>query len=174
MAHVYTWAVRIVGVGNPWRSDDGAGLAVARALRGTIPGVEVLEREGEPAALIEAWDGADAAWVVDAVRSGAPPGTIHRFDAGEGPLPAELFGASTHHLGVADAVELARVLGRLPGRLVVVGIEGASFGAGDTLTPEVAAAVDRLVAILRREHHAVASPVAREERDPSPARWRGP
>jgi hydrogenase maturation protease len=143
--------VRIVGVGNPWRSDDGAGLAVARALRGTIPGVDVLEREGEPAALIDAWDGADAAWVVDAVASGAAPGTIHRFDATDGALPAALFGASTHHLGLADAVELARALGRLPGRLVVVGIEGASFDAGATLTPAVATAVAEAAALVRRE-----------------------
>jgi hydrogenase maturation protease len=151
MAHVYACAVRIVGVGNPWRSDDGAGLAVARALRGTTPGVEVLEREGEPAALIEAWDGAHAAWVVDAVSSGAAPGTVHRFDATGSPLPAALFGASTHHLGLADAVELARALRRLPARLVVVGIEGASFEAGATLTPAVAGAVAEAVALVRNE-----------------------
>jgi hydrogenase maturation protease len=143
--------VRIVGVGNPWRSDDGAGLAVARALRGTIPGVEVLEREGEPAALIDAWEGAETVWVVDAVASGATPGTVHRFDAAGGPLPAALFGASTHLLGLADAVELARALGRLPDRLVVVGIEGASFEAGTTLTPAVAGAVVEAAALVRNE-----------------------
>jgi hydrogenase maturation protease len=71
--------VIVLGVGNPWRRDDGAGLAVARLLAGT-PGVEVLEREGEPASLIDAWDGADALWLVDAVSSGAVPGTLHRID----------------------------------------------------------------------------------------------
>jgi hydrogenase maturation protease len=154
--------VRIVGVGNPWRSDDGAGLAVARALGGTIPGVEVLEREGEPAALIDAWDGADAVWVVDAVSSGTTPGTVHRFDATGSPLPAALFGASTHHLGLADAVELARALGRLPGRLVVVGIEGARFEAGGTLTPAVAAAVADAAALVRSEIAPLIAAVERE------------
>jgi hydrogenase maturation protease len=142
----------VIGVGNPWRRDDAAGLAVARRLRGTLPeGVEVLEREGEPAGLIDAWAGAGSLWLVDAVLSGAAPGTVKRLDASEDELPAELFRASTHHLGLAEAVELARALGLLPARVVFYGIEGASFYAGEQLTPEVEAAVVRVVEALREE-----------------------
>ena len=64
----------VVGVGNPWRRDDGAGLAVARGLRGRLPaGILVVEQEGEPTALLEAWSGADEAIVIDAVDSGPSP-----------------------------------------------------------------------------------------------------
>ena len=78
-------ALRVIGVGNRWRSDDGAGLEVAARLRGSLPaGVEVLEREGEPTALIGAWADADAVWLADAVRSGAAAGTLHRLDATAG------------------------------------------------------------------------------------------
>ena len=144
--------VRVVGVGNRWRRDDAAGLAVAERLRDTLPaGVEVVEREGEPAALIEAWEGADAVWVIDAVSSGSPPGTVHRVEAGGTPLPASLFRASTHALGLADAVELARALGRLPAELVVLGIEGCNLEAGEGISPEVAAAVERVAATVRQE-----------------------
>ena len=88
--------------------------------------------------------------LVDAVSSGAPPGTVHRFEPNGTPLPAELFGASsTHALGLAEALELARSLDRLPEHVVVLGIEGASFDFGKGLTPEVAAAVDRVVEELR-------------------------
>ena len=139
-------------VGNPWRCDDAAGLKVASLLRGTLPaGVELLEREGEPTALIDAWEGADVLWLVDAVSSGAEPGTLHRLDASEHELPQDLFRRSTHHVGVAEAVELARVLGRLPGRTIVFGIEGASFAIGDTLTPAVAAAIDQTADAVRAE-----------------------
>ena len=58
-------------------------------------------------------------------------GTIHRLDASERELPAELFRASTHHVGLAEAVELARALGRLPARTVIYGIEGESFEIGE-------------------------------------------
>ncbi len=140
----------VIGIGNLWRRDDGAGLAVARLLART-PGVDVLEREGEPASLIDAWDGADALWLVDAVSSGAAPGTVHRIEAAEQELPADLFRASTHHLGLADAVELARALGRLPARTVFFGVEGASFDAGEGLSAEVAAAATRVAEQIRKE-----------------------
>jgi hydrogenase maturation protease len=144
--------LRIVCVGNRWRSDDAAGLDVAARLRGTLPdGVELAEREGEPTALLDAWEGADAVWIVDAVSSGAPPGTVHRLDASVEALPADVFRTSTHHVGLAEAIELARVLGRLPEVTVVYGVEAASFAVGERLSPEVAAAVDRIAAAVAEE-----------------------
>lgn len=133
----------VIGVGNAWQADDGAGLAVAQRVRELVPaGVEVRELEGEPVTLVEAWEGADEAYVVDAVSSGAAPGTVHRVEATEAPLPRELSNASTHLFGVGESVELARSLGRLPKRLVVYGIEAAEISAGRELSPEVRAAVD--------------------------------
>jgi hydrogenase maturation protease len=144
--------LRVVCVGNRWRSDDAVGLEVAGRLQGTLPaGVELFEREGEPTALIDAWEGADALWLVDAVSSGAEAGTVHRLDASERGLPAELFRGSTHHVGLAEAVELARALGRLPQHTVVYGVEGGSFEVGDELTPAVAAAVERVAEAVREE-----------------------
>jgi hydrogenase maturation protease len=142
----------VICVGNPWRGDDAVGFAVARQLAATLPaGVELLEREGEPTGLIDSWQGADALWLVDAVSSGAAPGTIHRLDASEHELPADLFRASTHHVGLAEAVELARALGRLPRKTVVYGIEGGSFATGGELTPAVATAAERAAEELRTE-----------------------
>jgi hydrogenase maturation protease len=141
-----------IGIGNAWRSDDAAGLAVAHALSGSPPpGVQVVAREGEPTELIDVWAGAEAVWLADAVSSGAPPGTVHRLDAGSEPLPAALFRVSSHLVGLAEAVELARALGKLPPRVVVFGIEGARFEAGESLSPEVAAAVEEVAAAVRAE-----------------------
>lgn len=142
----------LIGIGNQFRRDDGAGLEVARRIRlAQPPGVKVLEQEGEPASLLDAWSSADEVLVVDGVSSGSPPGTLHRFEVGDQPLPAELFRPSTHALGLAEAVELARELDRLPGRLVIYGIEGESFETGEGLTPLVQAAVKQLVAELFEE-----------------------
>jgi hydrogenase maturation protease len=142
----------VIGVGNRWRSDDAAGLEVVARLRLVLPeAVELLEREGEPTSLIDAWRGADAVWVVDAVSSGAQPGTLHRLDAAEHELPADLFRTSTHHFGLAEAVEIARAVGALPSRLVVFGIEAARLELGDTLTPEVEDAVGRAADAVRSE-----------------------
>ena len=139
----------LIGVGNGWRGDDGAGLAVARRVRELAPaGVEVREVEGDATALVDVWWGAGHVVVVDAAQSGAAPGTVRRFDVGSQPLPARSLRSSTHAFGVADAVELARSLDRLPGRLDVYAIEGVSFVAGDSLSPSVERAVAELADAL--------------------------
>jgi hydrogenase maturation protease len=131
----------VIGVGSRWAGDDAAGLAVARRVGG-------CELGGDPASLLDAWAGADHVVVVDAAASGAPPGTIRHFDARAGRLPARLMRCSTHALGVAEAIELARALGRLPARLEVYAIEGARFTAGAGLSPAVEQAVGKLAASL--------------------------
>jgi hydrogenase maturation protease len=137
----------VVGVGNEWRGDDAAGIEVARRLRAALPDVRVLEVGGDPAALLDAWEGGGEVVVVDAIRSGATPGTIHRLDASA--LPPGLRSASTHALGLADAVELARALDRLPARLDLYGIEAGGLEPGAGLSPPVALAVEALCGELR-------------------------
>ncbi len=120
----------VIGVGNDLRGDDAAGLRVAREVRRRLgSAVRVLELDGEPSRLLDAWAEADVAVVIDASSSsGAAAGSVRRFDAGATPLPVGVGATSTHSLGLADAVELGRALGRLPGRLTVYAIEGRSFG----------------------------------------------
>jgi hydrogenase maturation protease len=142
----------VIGVGNDLRGDDAAGLLVARKLARTCgDDLRVAECEGEPVTLLDMWQDCDRAIVVDATQSGAAPGTIRRIAAHAGPLPPGLAGTSTHLLGVADAVELARALGRLPARTIVYGIEGATFDTGAPLSEVVEAAVERVATAIRRE-----------------------
>jgi hydrogenase maturation protease len=128
----------IIGIGNPFRSDDAAGVVLARLLRERVPpGVRIIEETGEGAALLDAWRDAAAVILVDAVHSGAPPGTLHRFDLRGQEIPRQFFRFSTHAFGIAEAVELARALDRLPPRLIFHGIEGKEFASGEGLSPGV-------------------------------------
>ncbi|SFI85216.1 hydrogenase maturation protease [Albimonas pacifica] len=136
--------VRVIGLGAPLRGDDAVGREVARRLRAHAPpGVEIHDSDGETAALVELLEGARAAILVDACRSGAAPGALRRLDAAAGPLPAGLGAVSTHGLGPAEAIELARALGVLPPRCLVYAIEAARFDPGAPLTPAVALAAER-------------------------------
>ena len=132
----------IIGCGNRQRGDDGAGILVADRLREL--GIEADTRSGEAADLIEAWKGADDVIVVDAVMTGAPVGTVQAWD-GRQPLISDRTAASTHGLGVAEAIELARVLNRLPTRLQFYGIEGGRFERGAEISPQVQRAVEEVV-----------------------------
>jgi hydrogenase maturation protease len=136
----------VVGVGNRYRSDDAAGLEVARLVAdASLSGVEAIEHDGEPAGLVETLTGRTVAYVVDALSGEGQAGRVHRFDATDRPVPERPLRHSSHSLGLGEAVELARALGRMPSRLVVLGIEGSRFTAGVGLTPEVSAAVHRVV-----------------------------
>jgi hydrogenase maturation protease len=115
--------------------------------------VTVIEESGEGTNLMEAWTGQDVVFLVDAVRSGATPGTVTRFDAVTDTVPTGYFHYSTHAFSVAEAVELSRSLDLLPQSLIVYGIEGEDFGSGEGLSPAVAASADdvaeRVARILR-------------------------
>jgi len=133
----------IIGLGNSDRGDDGVGIAVARAAAGReVPGVEVIQVP-DPTALVDVWDGLDQVVVVDAVTSQQTAGSVTVLDVTDAPLPAEGWaGGGTHALGLAAVVELSRALGRLPRRLVVVGVEAAHFMPGAALSDAVARAVE--------------------------------
>ncbi len=153
--------VLVIGVGNSFRSDDGVGPRIARSIAAmNLPGVEVREESGEGASLMDTWHGFARVFLIDATSSGRPPGTALRFDAATTPIPAELFHYSTHAFSVAEAVEMARALGELPPRLVLYGIEGETFAAGQALSEPVNAAIDDVVRRLCNEISGVESPNA--------------
>ena len=136
----------IVGIGNPFRSDDGAGPYVATKLGGL--GFLSVTHEGDGTGLMDLFEKHASLILIDATLSGKKPGTLTRFDAIAERLPAELFHYSTHRFGLAEAVETARTLGQLPGGLMVYGIEGGDFAAGTELSPLVRAAAGELVTML--------------------------
>jgi hydrogenase maturation protease len=109
---------------------------------------------------------AAAAIVVDAVSGGdAAPGTLHRVvvpevgqDAlgmpgqpAQGHRAATIAPASSHGLGLSEAIELSRVLSRLPALLILHAVQGEVFGYGQAFSPAVAAAIDELTARVRAD-----------------------
>jgi hydrogenase maturation protease len=148
-------AVRVLGVGSPF-GDDRLGWAAVEALRRTpwlaaLPAgsveMEACDRPG--AALLSAWRDAQHVMLIDAVRSGAVPGTLFCLQG------RELSGAatfSTHDFGVAAALALARSLGEDTAHILLLGIEADPACRGDQLSPAVAAAMPLL--LERVEHEA--------------------
>lgn len=145
--------VTVIGVGNPFRHDDGAGPATVARLRDHAPpGVTLAVVDGEPTGLVDAWTGADLAIVVDAVVGDPPvPGRIHRLSPRDVLRGAATPAVATHGLAVADAVRLGTALDRLPRTLVVLGVEAADVSVGPGLTPPVAAALPGLVSAVLAE-----------------------
>ncbi|MCQ8770512.1 hydrogenase maturation protease [Streptomyces telluris] len=149
--------ITVIGVGNEFRRDDGVGPAVVarlqeRATRGGLPaGIRLVCSDGEPGRLIGLWEGAELVVVVDAAHAHpGDPGRIHRLEL-DGYKAWQAGTASSHGLGLGEAVELARALGRLPPRLIVYAVEGTDGSLGTGLTPAVAGALGTLVEQVEQE-----------------------
>jgi len=131
----------LIGIGNPDRGDDAVGVQVARQV--VAERMDVLAHEfDDPSEALNAWGPEDTVVFADAISSGADPGYIHVVDAIEHRLPAGNWSATgTHAFGLAAIVELARSLGLLPRRLVVVGVEAGQFEHGAPMSEAVQSAV---------------------------------
>lgn len=136
----------IIGVGNEFRGDDAAGIVAARCLRSSsLRGTDIVEHGGEGTSLLELMRRYDEVVLIDAVNSGSPAGTIHGIDGRTERLPRSFRHASSHAVGVAEAIELGLTLNMLPPTLVILGIEGTCFAPGTGCSGAVAAAVDTVV-----------------------------
>ncbi len=141
----------ILGIGNEWASDDGVGPEVVRRLQGrwkqggreSAEKVEFSILAQPDLSLLDRIAGCAYLIVVDAVVAGQPPGTLHREMWEPGVLAARgVQRASSHGFGVRELLEMAAVMGKLPERVELWGIEIASTEPGQGLSPEVAGAVD--------------------------------
>jgi hydrogenase maturation protease len=142
----------VIGLGNEHRRDDRSGLDVVRLLGPLLEGTARTEEcTSGGIALLELWRDADRVLVVDAVQSGAAPGTVHRLEPEDGFLPGFRTGTSTHGLSLVEAVGLAKGLGSLPRHLVVYGIEAEDLGVGVGLTAAVARGVQEASERILRE-----------------------
>ncbi len=152
--------VRVIGLGNAYRGDDAIGLEVAQAVGVRLPDVDVVAGIADGTALLELWDKTELCVVVDCAVSGAAPGTVHCFDGLTQQIPERLFSSfSTHAFSIPSAIELGRVLNRLPGQLLVCAVEGNSFACGVGMAEPVrrsaAHLIDRIVSVIedyRKSH----------------------
>jgi hydrogenase maturation protease len=139
----------LVGLGSPDRGDDAVGPVVAGAVAAFgLTGVTVVEQE-DPTDLVLEWDAHELVVVVDAVVSGGVPGTVLVTEVGAEPVSPQTWAAlgagGTHAFGLGEAVELARVLGRLPAQVRLVLVEAEHLTPGAPLSDAVADAVPRAV-----------------------------
>ena len=142
--------VVVIGVGNDHRRDDGVGPAVAAAVAARRPGLRVICCAAEPTAILDAWEGATRAVIVDAAAPGTDgvPGRVRRSTLGD---LAETRAVSSHDLSLAQTYRLGRVLDRAPTEVVVITVDAADAGHGVGLSPAVAQAVPKATAMVLDE-----------------------
>jgi len=148
----------VLGIGNVLLRDEGVGVVVARRIEAAResgdmvipPDTRVVDGGTLGLDLLPMIEDADQVVMIDAVDLGQAPGTVSVLR--DETVQAALSGhVSPHQIGVGDLVAAARLMGIMPPRLTLVGIQPGEIAIGLELTEPVAAAVDVAIDLVRRE-----------------------
>jgi hydrogenase maturation protease len=142
----------ILGVGNLLLSDEGVGVHVANRLMEMElpPGVEVIEGGTDGFRLMNVVTEADRLIVIDAVKGGASPGSIYRFDVKDAPSYPQVYKTSVHQIGILEVIHLSELVGRTP-ETTIIGIEPKSMAMGLELSPEISEKLPRIIELALKE-----------------------
>jgi hydrogenase maturation protease len=149
-------AVLVIGVGNELLGDEGLGVHVARSLRDRAAAarfrIEVLEAGTALFDLAPEIARHSHVVLVDAIRAGAPPGTVYRMEwrPGLAGTPAAGLPLSLHDWGFLETLRAIELLGMLPARLTIIGAEPARVEPGTELSEPAAMAKQRIVEMIER------------------------
>jgi len=142
--------ILIIGVGNTILQDEGVGMHAARALEREKlpPGVLVIEAETSIMDFLPQIQAAEKIIIIDALRTGSPPGTIYRLTPEDLPVDAAL---SLHAMGPLQVIQLAKQAGDFRAEVIIIGVEPKEMDLGMELTPEVKAQLPKIVEVVLGE-----------------------
>jgi len=138
----------VIGIGNLLRADDGVGVHVVRKLRETRPDIDAVDLSTASIEMLEFIRGGDRVVIVDATKTGAEPGTIHRI------APEQLRKSSftfSHGLNLFGVLILGQQLypEEMPKEIVILAVEAEDVDSfGTELTEKVQAAVPKILKII--------------------------
>ena len=154
--------IAVIGIGQSLRGDDAVGLEAVRQWQekypetSSLPELQVDLQETPGLALLDLLDGSEAAVLIDAVKSSAVPGTLHRLGL-EQLSSFATDSKSAHGWGVAETLQLDRLLNpsrqNIPVRLIGVEAEQLQMGRGlsdrvEKVLPQVCEAIQKEVQTL--------------------------
>ena len=142
----------VLCIGNLLLSDEGVGVHVAHELiHMNLPqGVSVVEGGTDGFRLLNVITDVDRLIVVDAIKGGASPGSIYRFDINEVKNCPSGFKTSVHQIGILEVINLSGLIGKTP-HTTVIGIEPKSLEMGMELSPEIKEKVPRIIELIFEE-----------------------
>jgi hydrogenase maturation protease len=144
-----TEGILVLGLGNPVMTDDGVGLAALERLRASYdlaPWVELADGGTWGMRLLPMIEDHDSVLFLDAISTGAAPGTLVRLEGDGIPRGLGTGKISPHQVDLQDVLAAASLRGRLPRRMVALGLQPERVEMGVGLTPVVEAALEALVA----------------------------
>lgn len=155
-------ATLVIGLGNPLMTDDGVGLAALERLRDdwdTGADVTLVDGGTWGMNLLPLIEDTGRMVLLDAIRTGQPPGTLVTLGRDELPRYFALK-LSPHQIDLKEVLALAELRGTLPGEMVALGIEPfdvdtMAASLSEAMEGRIGRLVDAAVAHLRGLGHRV-------------------
>ena len=143
----------VIGVGNLLLRDEGVGIHAVQELQKRVlpPDVEVIDAGVAGVGLLDFFSGAQKLVLIDAAEMGLEPGAVVRFTPEDVRFQSGDLKFSTHDVALPEVLALARALNRCPSEVVIIGIQPKEISWGTELTPELQAAVPRIVELVLKE-----------------------
>ena len=134
-----TGRILIIGIGNRFRGDDGAGPLLIEHLKGKVDAT-LLDAGEEPLNYLGVIDSADPETILvfDTAEMGRPPGSIARLKIEDLSQSAAL---STHSVPLRHVLKLVEM--GTHAELVLFGVQAVTLGLGNGMSPEVESAVKK-------------------------------
>jgi len=143
----------VIGVGNLIRCDDGAGIHVVNRIRERTASIDTLDVALGSIEILEAMKGYERVIIVDAIETGAEPGTVFHVNISWDEKPPVI--THSHGVDLVTTIELGHRLfpDEMPGDIRIIGIEAENtFTLTEVCTEKVQAAIEKVVEeILRIE-----------------------
>ena len=145
--------MKIFAVGNSFYGDDGVGSVVLERIgeEGLFPDAELYDAHTDALSLIDRLAPGELNIVIDAAHMGLEPGRVEGFRADEVKLKIRSDHLSMHGFGLAETFAMAEQLGRLPEKLLIVGVEPERIEIDCGLSRAVASAVPQVISIIQAE-----------------------
>jgi len=145
--------VLVLGIGNVLLMDEGAGVRAVEEMdrRFQLPeSVETLDGGTSGIDLLPYIRNRDYLIIIDAVKSGHPPGAVVRVEGEDVPATFRTR-ISPHQLGLSDLLAAARLTGEFPARMVLFGVEPKRIEVGLGLSDEVKEGLEQLIDMVAGE-----------------------
>lgn len=138
--------VLVLGIGNVLLGDEGIGIVTLAHLANSPnlpPGLELIDAGTPSFALLPRLTLAWGLVVIDAAHFDAPPGSVRLLEGEAMDEHLRASRRSAHEVGMADLLDMARLLEALPPRRALIGIRIAQWAWGEGVQPALLPAVPR-------------------------------
>ena len=141
-----------IGVGSP-HGDDQIGWLIADQVQARLADGSVVYNVGSPLEILDHIDGVEWLGICDACRGNGAEGSWQCWTWPDEQIVKPEF-AGSHGISLAAALDLAERLGRLPGTVMIWGIEIAACEPGSPVSSPISAAIPQVAdAIIHEIRH---------------------